>query len=539
MENKAKIDFTSKITPVKPINDQMTLCKCYIMAVGENRNRSNISKEAVDNALPTIYNIPIVGHLFVDDDNETRMGGHDRALEKDANGKYVFKVLTVPFGVVPQQNDIHYEEVKEQDGTTNTYLVGDIILWTGRYPEILDAKYDDSIYFNQSMEILPIDSNKKDGITYIDAFQFSALCLLGKSDDKGKNVEPCFKSARVEPYSFSGEWTKLFAEFKEELAKCYQEQNIEKGGNKALTIEDVKTIMSEFGVTEDAEIPFEITDDMTEDAVRERLAEIYTEQVSTAKEEENVDEQSLDNPDSKEVNSEDSTSDFETSADEETETVKEESAKTELFKSDSEMFAKEMTNNEIREALFSEVSKLCVWTESDCVSYCLVDFDSRFAYVRYYICGESVDERSGYERIPYSTEEGKTILKTAESKEVRLCWLTKEDEDALDAKNDELNALRKYKEDRLADDKQKAYGAILSEFTDLAEDDEFKQIASSAMTFESAEALKEKCYAIRGKKVVKTKDRPLSTRRFPVGFGAEETESDKDAFYGKYVKKSK
>lgn len=41
-----------KIKPVKPINEQFTLCKCFVMAIGKNVNKTIISKESVDDALP-------------------------------------------------------------------------------------------------------------------------------------------------------------------------------------------------------------------------------------------------------------------------------------------------------------------------------------------------------------------------------------------------------------------------------------------------------------------------------------------------------
>lgn len=221
--SKLGIEFTSKIKPIKPINEEMTLCKCYVMAVGKNRNHSIITKEAADDALSSLYNIPVVGHLIVDnEDKESRMGGHDMTLESDGEGGYKFKKLTVPYGVVPQQENVHYEKVDEE-GETKTYLVADVILWTGRYPELINAKYSDNIYYAQSMEINPIKTTKEDGYTNIEKYQYSALCLLGKSDDDSKNIEPCFRSAEVIPYEFSEteEWVKLFAEFKEALSKCY------------------------------------------------------------------------------------------------------------------------------------------------------------------------------------------------------------------------------------------------------------------------------------------------------------------------------
>lgn len=189
MSDKMVIGFTGKVVPKKPVNDQMTLCKCYVMAIGKNQNKSNISKEASDDALPSLFNIPVVGHLFVDKNNNCRMGGHDMALEKDDDGNYKFKVLTVPYGVVPQQDNVHYEEVEEDNGTVKTYLVADVILWTGRYPELLDATYSKEIYFAQSMEINPSETSKEEGYLNVLKYQYSALCLLGKSDNKSENIE--------------------------------------------------------------------------------------------------------------------------------------------------------------------------------------------------------------------------------------------------------------------------------------------------------------------------------------------------------------
>ena len=59
----------------------------------------------------------------------------------------------IPFGTIPESSNLQLEEVLEPDGeTTNTYLTCQIILWTGRF-NIMDAAYNDSIYFNQSCEL--------------------------------------------------------------------------------------------------------------------------------------------------------------------------------------------------------------------------------------------------------------------------------------------------------------------------------------------------------------------------------------------------
>lgn len=540
MNDKVLVDFTSKITPVKPINDQMTLCKCYIMAIGENRNKSNISKEAVDNALPSIYNIPIVGHLFVDDDNETRMGGHDKTIEKGEDGKYRFKTLTVPFGVVPQQDGIHYETVTEKDGKENEYLVGDIILWTGRYPELLEAKYSDGTYFNQSMEILPSDTNKSKGITYINAFQFSALCLLGKSDDSDKNVEPCFESARVEPYDFSAEWTKLFGEFKDELAKCYQMQDSEEGGKEALDIETVKTIMTEMGYPEDAEIPFELTEDMDEESIRAKLAEAYSEShneddgevpsengdpVPADCDEDKLDDDGEPTPtlDGEDVKTDEIDAQLDNVDDE----VGDSKKLFDINPETSEAFNKHLTIVEIYKALEKAFAELSIWDEDQYVYYSFIDADDKYAYVHCWMrnsAGESVD---AFQKIAYSISDYDSlavVLDMASAVEVRQVWLTREEEKALEEKENEFQALVDYKAARLEDDRKKAYGDVLDKFSDLSANEEFQKLSAIALTIESVDALEEKCYAIRGKNAVKVK-KPLSEIRVPVRFGLDEEEN--------------
>ena len=46
MDKVLGIKFSSKIIPVKPVNEQFTLCKCYVMAIGKNQNKSN-NKQAI------------------------------------------------------------------------------------------------------------------------------------------------------------------------------------------------------------------------------------------------------------------------------------------------------------------------------------------------------------------------------------------------------------------------------------------------------------------------------------------------------------
>ena len=41
------LKFKAKVTPIEKINDEFTLCKCYVQGVGKNRNFSYMSKENI------------------------------------------------------------------------------------------------------------------------------------------------------------------------------------------------------------------------------------------------------------------------------------------------------------------------------------------------------------------------------------------------------------------------------------------------------------------------------------------------------------
>ena len=196
------LGFTSKLSDFEIVNQEFIRCKCYMLATGDNVNGSDITLESVQKAMTRgeFYNKPVVAHLYRDpeDNNKWRVGGHDSKWVI-TNTSFDIVNECIPFGCIPESANLQLEEVLEADGeTVNTYLTCQIILWTGRY-NIMDAAYSDDIYFNQSCELSINEYHWKDNdVLAIDDFTFSALCLLNKSDDKSKNVRPCFPSCRVE-----------------------------------------------------------------------------------------------------------------------------------------------------------------------------------------------------------------------------------------------------------------------------------------------------------------------------------------------------
>lgn len=215
------IENVSKIQYVEKINDEFALCRCYVMGTKKNRNYSYIAKETVEKNLGTLDYCPVVGYLYKNDEGEYRMAGHECHFDDD----WDLVPDTQAFGVV-KPNSYHWETIDEF-GTDVEYLVADVILWVGRFKGLFDARYDDEVYFSQSMEInvgeyRPLDEDSN----YVEIldFSFSALCLLGKYDNPDENVTPCFINAKVEPKFSISEFASQIEEIKNKLFALNKEE---------------------------------------------------------------------------------------------------------------------------------------------------------------------------------------------------------------------------------------------------------------------------------------------------------------------------
>ena len=267
------LKFKAKVTPIEKINEEFTLCKCYVQGVGKNRNFSYMSKENIQRCLPTLSYAPVVGHLIdkLDEDGhptgEKYMGGHDYYIDDDWN----LKSACVPYGVV-KADSFNFETVKEYEDEIETeYLTAEVVLWTGRYPELMDAIYSDDFYFNESMEISVSEYRpyeEDSNYTELTDFTYSALCLLGKADDKTspEHTEPCFVESKVIPVQYSLEredFSIVIGELKNELAFYFNKDKID--GKEDEVVENEKEEVIETVEEVNEESTEEVVDNTTEE----------------------------------------------------------------------------------------------------------------------------------------------------------------------------------------------------------------------------------------------------------------------------------
>lgn len=270
MENKKlKLDFEMTIFDVVDLNKSFAAAKCLVCYTGRNRNYSDIGKQKIIDALPSIRNIPVVGRYDVDKDD---FGSHDVKIINKENGIDIVNA-TIPFGVVPESAN-QWFETRIVNGEEKECFFTDVVLWKRQhgYEHIANAGT-----ISESMEIdvseYMID---QDGYCIIDKFQFEALCLLGES------VEPCFENACVQMYS-----NEIVSDFKLQFSEMLRE--FKELNQSSTTVTDVTMEVdidkNNGGSTMAEEIKNEVVDEVTETVVEETLEETVKNTVEDVAEE--------------------------------------------------------------------------------------------------------------------------------------------------------------------------------------------------------------------------------------------------------------
>lgn len=181
-DKNATCTYSSSLDDICEANSTFDKATLRIAYYGKNSNRSDISKEAFEKAIPSAYYCPLVCNYTRATDS---LGGHDQKLVRNENDVKLVN-LTQPIGFVPREAEFRWEVVEEIDGTKREYLTTDVILW--RRQEAYEKIKEDGIT-KQSMEIRIKDGEWEDGVYRVDDFEFKAFVLIGRN--------PCFESASL------------------------------------------------------------------------------------------------------------------------------------------------------------------------------------------------------------------------------------------------------------------------------------------------------------------------------------------------------
>ena len=227
------------LTPLD-INPLMSACEIKVLYVGENRNRSYISKEVAADMAKTLRGAPIVGYWRKDVED---FGDHGERVILDVDG-VKFDCLTKPYGFVSPDAKVWFQEFEDRNGfgepIIREYLMTTGYLWTGQFEECKSAIEGEGKPHSMELDESTLKGSWETNTKGMDFFiindaTFSKLCILGE------DVEPCFEGSSVKAPNVSASFAKIDDDFKRTLFTMMQDLQsaLEKGGQQMEENKDV------------------------------------------------------------------------------------------------------------------------------------------------------------------------------------------------------------------------------------------------------------------------------------------------------------
>lgn len=201
--DKHKLSFPvtfEKIGEIKNSDTRFTKLKCWLMHTGENLNYSSFSREVIENAIPTLAYIPVVGFLETNEIGEEDFSDHRYVVTKDYDG-VKRKYCGSAYGVIlsSEDNNAHFETKICDDGIEREFIVADAVAWNflENSSQILnrDMIKDHSIELDENS--IEGYEDEETGIFHFTNFSFRAACVLGNG------VIPAMAGSVVEVVNFS------------------------------------------------------------------------------------------------------------------------------------------------------------------------------------------------------------------------------------------------------------------------------------------------------------------------------------------------
>ena len=152
------------------------------MHTGANLNKTSFTKDAINKAVPTICNTPILGYVVDELDEEDKdFKGHEHELRiTDKDVKYVYAGQA--YGVIPESCNPRWIVKDDGTGIEREYLRVDGLIWT-KFSDPVDIFTRDGTK-NHSVELTdmacgPADKN---GNVPVGSFKFDGCCILSTTD---------------------------------------------------------------------------------------------------------------------------------------------------------------------------------------------------------------------------------------------------------------------------------------------------------------------------------------------------------------------
>lgn len=210
------------------------MCKVCYVGQEANRNGTVITKEVATEMGRKLPGSPVVGYF---DKKTEDFRGHERDIVVE-DGDWDLVDITKPYGFVPTNANVWFQKFVD-DGIEHEYLVTEVYIWTGVYPEsqrVIESGNNQSMELGKTEGFWTNDSNTSRRVFILNEALIKKLCILGEQ------VEPCFEGAQIGK-TFSLEDDKEFQTFKTKVYSFMQQLQdiLDKGGSQApMEMEDKK-----------------------------------------------------------------------------------------------------------------------------------------------------------------------------------------------------------------------------------------------------------------------------------------------------------
>lgn len=223
-----------KVQDYEANDTRFTKVKIWLMHLHENLNGSYFSKEVVTEAIPTLANTPILAFIEENSDGEIDFSDHRMVLVKK-DGEISIKYLGQAIGVIPSDNNAHFETRLCDDGIEREFLVCEGLIWN-KWDDPIDIFNRDVVKW-QSMELHDDYEGYwgDDGLFHFTKFKFFGACALGK------DVLPAMHNATIEAQFSYKDIFKDIQEKMEQFKVFFQE-----GGQ---VMKDNKNLKTDFALT--------------------------------------------------------------------------------------------------------------------------------------------------------------------------------------------------------------------------------------------------------------------------------------------------
>lgn len=165
-----------------------------VMHTGANLNKTSFTKDVINKAVPTIANMPILGYVVNElDDEDKDFKGHEHELRiTDTDVKYLYAGQA--YGVIPESCNPRWIIKDDGTGTEREYLRVDGLIWT-KFGDPVDI-FTRDVTKNHSVELtdMTYEAKRDDGITPVSSFKFDGCCILSTTDPK---IQPAMTGSCV------------------------------------------------------------------------------------------------------------------------------------------------------------------------------------------------------------------------------------------------------------------------------------------------------------------------------------------------------